>query len=104
MFGVDTEVAALPVTMPGQNMVRLINRSARTRRVKPKLKPKQAEQQNCGQPKKRRPGAILVRRVCGCMFNAHGLVTRSIPRRGFLSVRYRRHRFAKAQPAGQEPR
>jgi len=45
MLGIDTEVAA-PVTMSGQNMIRLVDRRTRAGRVKPKLKGEANEEQS----------------------------------------------------------
>ena len=45
MLRVDTKIAAPPVTMPGQNMKRLINRRARPHRVVNELECKDGEEQ-----------------------------------------------------------
>ena len=47
MLRVDAKIAALPMTMPSQNMKRLVNRRARPHRVINELERKGREQKNC---------------------------------------------------------
>ena len=48
MFGIDPEVRALPVTMAGKNMIRLVNGRARAHGVEDELRSENGEQKSDG--------------------------------------------------------